>query len=189
MLRILLMLCVCAVALGAGLYLGGRGASDVVLSERIVFFDSPRQIASAGLVDQDGRERGKEAFTGKWTIAYFGFTHCPDICPNSLSLLNQVKTRLADEGSDVHYTLVTVDPERDTPERLKQYVGHFNKDFTALTGTVESITELTSSIGVVAVKVPQDDMPGGYTVDHSSVFALINPAAPARRTDYGASYG
>jgi len=177
MIRIISLVVVCAVALGAGLYLGRHGFSTPTeaVPEQVVFYPEPRSLGEFELVNGDSAPVTKASLTGRWTVMYFGFTHCPDICPNSLSLLNKVDADLGDEGQGVEYMLVSVDPERDTPQRLKDYVKYFNADFKAVTGTLDAITAFTRQLGVVAIKVEDDAMPGGYTVDHTSVFALVDP--------------
>lgn len=177
MIRILTLVVVCALALGAGLYLGRHGLNSpsATLPEQVIFYEQPRAISEFSLVTEENTPLTKEAITGRWTVMYFGFTHCPDICPNSLAMLNKVDTELGEEAASVQYMMLSVDPERDTPEKLKNYVQYFNPNFKAATGTLDSITAFTKQVGVVAIKVDQDDMPGGYTVDHTSVFALLNP--------------
>ncbi len=177
MIRILTLVVVCAVALGAGLYLGrhGLGTPEKALPEQVVFYEKPRALTEFSLVSEENTPLTKESVSGHWTVMYFGFTHCPDICPNSLALLNKVDAELGEIDDAVQYMMVSVDPERDTPERLKDYVRYFNPGFRAATGSLESITAFAKQVGVVAIKVDQDDMPGGYTVDHTSVFALLNP--------------
>ena len=127
------------------------------------------------LVDHTGVARTRTLFTGQWQLLFFGFTECPDICPTTLATLSSATTALADQGfADVpQIVLVSVDPDRDTPERLAEYITHFGDDHVALTGDVDALRELTDPLYIYFRKVPLGE--DNYTVDHSSVVLLINP--------------
>jgi protein SCO1/2 len=122
------------------------------------------------LTDQAGQTVTEKNLKGRPTLIFFGFTHCPDVCPTTLARLTQVvKTA---NVPDLKVLLVSVDPERDTPELLERYVHAFSPDFGGVTGKPEEIQRLAKEFGVAAVKV---DMGGGeYTVDHSAVVTLLN---------------
>lgn len=129
------------------------------------------------LVDTSGRTVGQELLKGKWSVMFFGFTHCPDVCPTTLDLLAQVHTVLKKTppyGTQGQVVFVSVDPERDTPAQLAQYVHYFHKDFIGVTGADSDLKPLTQALGVLFMKVAQ----GGpdYTVDHSAGIFFIDPA-------------
>lgn len=129
----------------------------------------PRELSGFRLVDASGAEVTPGTLRGHPTLVFFGFTHCPDVCPTTLALLAMVQKQAAIPGLKV--ALVTVDPERDTPEQMGRYVASFGGDFIGLTGTPPEIVNVTRSFGVAFARV---DLPGGgYTMDHSAtVFAL-----------------
>lgn len=136
---------------------------------------APTPLPDFELVDHTGHARTRTMFTGRWQLLFFGFTECPDICPTTLATLTSATTTLADAGfAEVpQIVLVSVDPDRDTPERLARYIAHFGDGHAALTGDVESLRELTEPLYIYFRKVPLGE--DNYTVDHSSVVLLINP--------------
>ena len=119
------------------------------------------------LKDADGRPRQLSDFKGKVTVVFFGFTQCPDVCPTTLAELAQVKQMLGADGARVQGVFVTVDPERDTPELLKAYVGNFGADFVALHGTPDEIKAAAKAFKVFYNKVP-GKTDTSYTVDHTA---------------------
>lgn len=139
-----------------------------------VVFDKPRIIKEFSLVDQTGDEFDLESLRGKWTVMFFGFTTCPDICPTTLAELSRWYKTLNDDIRDqTQVVLMTVDPARDTPEALRQYMTSFDERFTAVTGEFLTIRSLTDQLNVAFNKVPLGD--DDYTVDHSGHLVLINP--------------
>lgn len=137
-------------------------------------FDTARIIRNFDLIDQNNQPYTLEALKGKWTLVYFGFTHCPDICPTTLMQLSKVVNSLEPEiKANTQVLMVTADPARDTPEKLKVYVEHFNKDFNAITGEFLGVKRLAGDLNVAFNKVMLDN--GDYTIDHSGNLILINP--------------
>ena len=120
-----------------------------------------------GLPDADGKVRTLAEFRGKVVVVFFGFTHCPDVCPTTLAEIATVRQALGADGARVQAVFVTVDPERDTPELLKSYVGGFGTDFVALRGTPEQTAALARSFKVFYAKAP-GKTPDTYTVDHTA---------------------
>jgi protein SCO1/2 len=131
------------------------------------------------LIDQDGRPRTLADYAGKVLVVFFGFTQCPDVCPTSLAELAQVMQGLGADASRVQVIMVTVDPERDTPAVLKQYVQTFNPAFAGLTGTPEQIKQAASSFKVYYAKVPAKNGVD-YSMDHSAAFYLLDTKGEAR---------
>jgi protein SCO1 len=119
------------------------------------------------LTDTDGKRRSLADFKGKFTLVFFGFTQCPDVCPTTLAEMAQVKKALGAEGARVQVVFVTVDPERDTAERLKDYVGHFGADVVALRGSLEETKATAKVFKVFYAKVPGKTA-GSYTMDHTA---------------------
>ena len=143
-----------------------------------VVFDKPRAFEMKGLVDHNGKPFTKSNLEGKWTLAYFGYTFCPDICPTTLGQLNQMDKLMKKEDPEMaekmNYLMVTVDPRRDTVEKLKGYVPHFNPDFIGVTGNHKDIHNLTVQLNIPYTPVtdPEDEY---YLVDHGANLAIINP--------------
>jgi protein SCO1 len=133
----------------------------------------PKPIPEFALTDQQGRVFTRHNLQGKPSLVFFGFTHCPDVCPTTLAKLAQVKKMAVISGLQV--LLVSVDPQRDTPAAMSTYVHAFDPDFIGVTGDPKSIEKLTAELGIAIARV---DLPGGdYTVDHSALVFLVNPQA------------
>jgi protein SCO1/2 len=135
-------------------------------------------VASIGgpftLVDAATGETVTEAdFKGKPSAYFFGFTFCPDVCPTTLAETQQWLEKLGPDADKINFAFVTVDPERDTAEVLRDYVAVFDKRIHALTGSREQVDEIISNYRVYARKVPLDD--GDYTMDHSAAVYLMKP--------------
>ena len=134
------------------------------------------QASSVGgpfrLIDQNGRVVTEQDFKGKPFIVFFGFTYCPDICPTTLFDISEVLQRLGPDAERTAALFITVDPERDTPEKMKDYVSSFHPRVFGLTGTPEEIAKVEKEYRVYAKKVPLKD--GGYTMDHTAVVYLMD---------------
>jgi protein SCO1/2 len=130
------------------------------------------------LTNQDGRQVTDRDFSGRYRLIYFGFTHCPDVCPTDLAVIGQALRRF--EKSDpakavrVAPIFVTVDPERDTPAVIKEYVSAFHPRLIGLTGTPQQVAAMTKSYGAYGAKDPAEPG-GGYNVNHSRLAMLIGP--------------
>lgn len=131
------------------------------------------------LVDHNGTPRKLADFSGKALVVFFGFTQCPDVCPTALAELSQVMQKLGPDADRVQVLLVSVDPERDTPEILKQYVTTFDPRFLGLTGTEEQVRKTAASFKAYYAKVPSKDG-ATYTMDHSAGFYLFDPKGESR---------
>lgn len=151
-----------------------RKEAPVVPEIHGVLLDTPKPLVTFALKDMNGHPFTDQSFLEQWTLVFFGFTTCPDICPATMSLLNQV-VKIIHEKPGIptpKVVFVSVDPDRDTPEKLKQYVEHFNKDFLGVTGNPTQLTDFSRQLGVVYEKVYLDN--NEYLVDHSGSIALIN---------------
>ena len=151
----------------------------------------PRPVANLKLVDQHGAPVTADRLAGRWTVLFFGFTHCPDVCPSTLARLAGVQRRLPQAlRPRVRFMLVSVDPMRDTPERLAEYVGQFGRDFVGATAPLGELAPLLKELGVSYAYTAQDDgrhaehaahdahsghaMPA-YTVTHSETLYVLDP--------------
>ena len=155
-------------------WLSGSGPSEPPETEA-TWLEGGRLITDFDLIDQDETRFDNERLQGQWTFMFFGFTYCPDICPMSLAAMNHIESLLADTGDneDLQVVFVSVDPERDTPDRLAEYVSWFGEDYLGVTGEMERIEVLTRDLGIVHARHDTDD--GDYQIDHSAQFLLINP--------------
>ena len=140
------------------------------------FIDPPRQLAEFKLIDDSSEVFLPEAFAGKWNILFFGFTYCPDICPLTMKQMSDVKESLGEYSDNLRVFLVSVDPDRDKPENLRQYLDNFDKNFKGLTGEIDQIYKFSTQVNAPffpVVNSPEQN----YTVDHSGSLVLISPDA------------
>ena len=148
----------------------------------------PVPIFQISLTDHNGQNFRVRGFAKKWTFMFFGYTHCPDVCPMALVDLNAVYHNLVEKGDrifkkyniDTQFILVTVDPQRDTAGELKEYIPYFNKNFIGLTAEPDMIEKLAQPLGVSYIRMPGKDSEGDYYIDHSSSFLLIDPLGRLR---------
>ena len=147
------------------------------------FTRSPETANSGGpfgvpftLVAQDGKPITEQAFRGRPSAVFFGYTHCPDVCPTTLFEMDGWLKKVDPDGSRLGAYFVTVDPERDTPAIMNEYVSNVSKRITGISGPVDKVTAMVHGFRVYAVKVPADDKnPGGdYTMDHSASVYLLD---------------
>jgi protein SCO1/2 len=124
------------------------------------------------LTDQDGKAFDSASLAGKPYTVFFGFTHCPDACPTTLSEIARTEDEIGASAKELTTLFVTVDPERDTPAVLKDYISNFSGNTIALSGTPEQVAEVAKSYRVYYKKVPTSD--GGYTMDHTAVLYLMD---------------
>ena len=162
-------------------------AGCLVLATGLLLFvgyrDDPRGIAGTvlsstiggpfRLVDQNGRPFTDSDLKGKWHLVFFGYTHCPDVCPTILNELSLALDRLGANRDKVGIVMITVDPQRDTQEALKSYIASFDAPITALTGTPEQVTAAERAYRVYSAKRPVRD--GNYDMDHSAVIYVMDP--------------
>ena len=156
--------------------LSGNSAGDqtALIDAGISLLPQSRKLPDLTMTNQDGQPVPVNGFKDKWTLLFFGYTYCPDICPTTLAQLRQIKSELPQETlSKLRVVLVSVDPNRDTPQQLKQYLGYFDKDFVGLTGSVPDIQKLANGVSIPFI--PADTSKPGYTVDHSGYLALLGP--------------
>lgn len=126
------------------------------------------------LVDQDGKAITEQALKGKWSVVFFGYTYCPDVCPVTLQSLAHTQKLLGDRAKDLQIVFITVDPARDTPANLKAYLasGGFPADVIGLSGAQDQIDRVEKAYRVTATKVGDGDT---YSFNHTSVIYLMNP--------------
>lgn len=125
------------------------------------------------LVDQTGKTVTKADYQGKWLLIFFGYTHCPDVCPTTLNTVAEVLEKLGDRAGQVQPLFITVDPERDTPEQLADYVGAFDPRIAGLGGTPAQIKKAAQSFKVYYARVDQEG--GDYSMDHTAYLYVMDP--------------
>ncbi|MEE8387427.1 MAG: SCO family protein [Acidiferrobacterales bacterium] len=175
---------VIAAMLGAGVYLGLVMKSDDPLQlltqdSVITILPTPKVLSEFSLRDQDGKVFDPSRLRGKWSLLFFGFTNCPDICPTTLTILNQVHQHLGKKPAllvDVQFVFISVDPGRDDFATLKKYVSYFNKDFIGVTGSKEQLAKLTKQLGVFYEVLNQGGKKN-YAVNHTAAIFIINKDA------------
>lgn len=163
-----------ALALAAGAFVAIKSQAPVAPVAALVL-PAPNPVPGFALLNQQGEAVDQAVFAGQWSLLFFGFTHCPDVCPATLQILASAKKALADKGSDSlpQIVLVSVDPERDTPDIMGQYVDYFGQGNLGLTGELAEIRKLSDGLGIFFEKSPGDDE--NYSVDHSTAVLVINP--------------
>ena len=134
---------------------------------------SVRMDTAFSLKDFNGRIRTLEDFKGKVVVLFFGFTHCPDICPTTLTDLKKTMVLLKDKASAVQVIFITLDPARDTEDVLKKFIPTFNSSFLGLTGTESDIDKVANQLKIFNKKV-NDGSKAGYTIDHSAGLYVID---------------
>ena len=130
------------------------------------------------LVDQEGRPVDQTILNGKWSLVFFGFTYCPEFCPTTLAEMAAVQQQLGEQARDLQMVFISIDPERDTPEVLKQYVTAFDPRFLGLTGTPDQVKKAAASFKAYYAKAPTKD--GNYTMDHTAAFYLLDGKGESR---------
>ena len=167
---------VIAIALIAGFFLASRLTTPAAPKAALIL-PAPTALPEFALLDQYGQPVNRETFRNHWNLVFFGFTHCPDICPITLQVLATAKSRLADTGHEPlpRIVLVSVDPERDTPDIMRDYVAYFGEGNLGITGSVDELEKLTDALGIFFEQRPATD--GNYNVDHSAAVLVINPEA------------
>lgn len=168
---------ICISAFGVGVMLSGvitLNKNDTVPSG--ILWPNPHKIENFDLTDQFSNPVTLGNLKGKWSIVFFGFINCPDICPSTLQTMVRAHKEL--QKNSIYSRLgqiifVSVDPERDTPDQLRKYAGHFSPDLIAATADIESLKKITRAFKSLFMKTYDSD--GSYSVDHSSGIFLISP--------------
>lgn len=138
-----------------------------------VVYPKPKQLPEFSMMAHTNTEFTEQNLLGKWSIVFFGFTFCPDICPTTMASLGEIADNLPSEiAEQTQFVFVSVDPERDTVEQLSQYIPFFNEEFIGLVGTSDQLEIFSKSLGAVYVKVPFGD---SYQMQHTGRVFIINP--------------
>jgi protein SCO1 len=157
---------------GAAALLLSRGAPQTVMTSGKALVGGPFK-----LVDQHGKTVTDKDFRGRYMLVFFGFTHCPDICPAELQVISAALEALGPKAEKVVPVFITLDPERDTPEVMGDYVKNFGTNFVGLSGSAEAIAEAAKAYRVAYQKFEYKGKDGnyGYSIDHSALVYLMGP--------------
>lgn len=165
-------------------FVGGALVALAVVPGAFDWLKAPTQAVSVGkaavggpftLTDHTGRRVTDKDFRGKYMLVYFGFTFCPDVCPSGLQVISAALDQLGPKADKITPVFISVDPERDTPEQLAQYVSSFHPRLVGLTGTPEEIQNVAKAYRVYYRKVKDEKSTAEYTVDHTSIIYLMGP--------------
>lgn len=176
--RNLITAIVLGLALAVGIFMALRMQTPVTPESALVL-PTPSEVPEFSLVDQQGAAIDRTVFRGQWDLVFFGFTHCPDICPMTLQVLADARNQLAAASFSPlpRIVLVSVDPERDTPENLAKYVDYFGEGNLGITGDLEEIRKLTNGLGIWFEKSGDGE---DYSVDHAAAVLVIDPKGQFR---------
>ena len=148
--------------------------------QALIVLPAAKVVADFELYDEEGGKFTLADFKGDWSVLFFGFTSCPDICPNTLYQLQQVREQLAEElpGTKLpRFYLVSVDPDRDSPEKLAEYLAYFDPEFKGVSGAEPQLRALTMQLGIAYHVAEHSKTAEDYAVDHSASLVLLNPQA------------
>jgi len=166
---------VAIIAIVTGIWLTSRVLNTPALPQTATLLPAAMDLAEFSLLDQDGELFARSSFAGRWNLVFFGFTHCPDICPLTLQVLAKARQLMVEDGQEElpRIVLVSVDPERDTPAVIGQYVSNFGADTIGLSGELSESRKLTGGLGIFFEKSGFDG--DSYSVDHSAVVIVVDP--------------
>ncbi len=153
--------------------------------ERVMVLSEPREVMDVTLTDQHGRRRKLSSLSGKPAFVFFGFTHCPDVCPTTLRKLASIKRAHADALAGIRVVFISVDGERDTPAVMNDYLQAISKDFVGLTAPSEEVRKLALGVSAAFFKHPPKD--GEYDVEHASRVFVLDKLGRVRAELYDAS--
>ena len=139
--------------------------------------DDPAFVAEFELTDHQGMIRTEEDFAGRWMLVFFGFANCPDVCPTTLAEVAAVVDGLGEDAEKVQPIFISIDPERDTPMALPDFVPRFDSGIIGLTGTSKQIAETAETFPIYFERIEEASAPDGYTMGHTSHLFLFDPQA------------
>lgn len=175
--RVFLIFVVLVLAMGAGLIVSNQMIQRTADWRAASLFPTPRALTDFELRTAEGERFTRADLEGQWNLLFFGFTNCPDVCPDTLAMLSQSMRQLElmrrEEKPQVVF--VSVDPARDEGELLGDYVRWFNQDFIAVTGDEDQLEALSRQLGVVYFFEEPDERTGFYNVDHSAAVLIVDP--------------
>ena len=172
--------CLAVIVIAVSLYVNKMTTKVYLSNEQlkdlgVYLIDPARNLGSFNLIDSNGKEFLPNDFEGKWNVLFFGFTFCPDICPITMRMLSRIEKEIDSQELDkIRIFLVTVDPDRDSPDQLKVYLENFSENFIGLTGGLDQIYNFATRVNAPFSPISNSKDPH-YTVDHTGSIILINP--------------
>lgn len=174
---VLVTLAVIALVIGAIVHKVTRPVAldrEQLSQSGIFLFGSPRSLPEVEMLSAAGGSWGKQDLVGQWDLLFFGYTFCPDICPTTMADLKQLVDALPETSAEqLQVTMVSVDPNRDTPEQMQQYLGFFKAGFHGATGNPEELAKLARALSIAYIE--PDTSSENYLVDHSGQVVIVNP--------------
>jgi protein SCO1/2 len=150
-----------------------------LLDAGIVLLPQSRTLPALSMTDQNGATVAVDQFKDKWSLVFFGYTFCPDICPTTLAQMRELKGLLPPEARDhLRFIFVSVDPHRDTPQQIKQYLGYFDPEFVGITADLPTLQKFANAVSIPFI--PADTRQENYTVDHSGNLVVLGPDGTQR---------
>jgi len=178
--KIILILLLVSITVLALLFINRPTSQKGVPAELLgVMRPETRELTAFTLIDQNDQEFKLDRFAGSWNFVFFGYTYCPDICPTTLSTLTSVFSQLEKSGEpaqNLNAFFISVDPQRDNPEKLAGYMTYFNKTFMGVTGKKQQIDDFARQFGAGYIIEPERG-PGNYLISHTSSIFLVDPKA------------
>ena len=180
---VFVLVAIVAVVLGLTVHrvLNGERQADPtqLLDAGIVLLPQSRTLPALEMVDQNGAKVAVDQFKDKWSLVFFGYTFCPDICPTTLAQMRELKGLLPEPARDnLRFIFVSVDPNRDTPQQIKQYLGYFDANFVGITSDLPTLQKLANAVSIPFI--PADTSKENYTVDHSGNLVVLGPDGTQR---------
>ncbi|MFT3741945.1 MAG: SCO family protein [Gammaproteobacteria bacterium] len=175
---IFLLIAVALLAIGWGVWTHhNTHLSSKPSFESATIFPQPRRVPDFQLIDSNNQPLTLNNLKGHWSLLFFGFTRCPELCPTTLAVLKQAYKNLAAAHQTVvpQMVFISVDPESDSLARIRDYVHSFNPAFLGATGSAQTLSQLTESFSVLYMKVKSAQADGDYTIDHSGTILIVNP--------------
>ncbi|WP_018691364.1 SCO family protein [Algicola sagamiensis] len=172
-----LLLIISLLAFGSGVF-AWKYQSPSRHDVKALWYEAPRVMQPFLLEQSGGGTFTEKSLEGKWSLIFLGFTSCPDVCPTTMSKLAGIYPAITEATSiESQIVMVSVDPRRDSVEKLSQYVQYFNPKFIGATGKHKTLYPFTRQLGLMYVMVDDEHAEGSYSVDHSASIVLINPKA------------
>ena len=173
----LLLIAITAIGLGFGLSLLVFEAKPVKLEAGMWFGEQARTLPDFELIDHDGQALTKSRLRDRWSLMFFGYTNCPDICPATLQDLGNMMKAITDDDirQSLQVIFVSVDPDRDSVDILKKYVQYFNSNFIGATASLHELDRLTGAVGIMHSRDKTSQDQAVYGVSHSASVLLLNP--------------
>ncbi len=174
---VVILLAIIALIVGVLVYNTTREPAldrEVLSQAGIFLFDAPRNVPAIQLTSAEGEPWSRDDLTGQWDLLFFGYTYCPDICPTTMAELREIENQLPeDQAASLQITMISVDPNRDTPERMQEYLEYFSEDFNGASGDPEQLATLARALSIAYIE--PDTSEENYLVDHSGQVVMINP--------------